>query len=203
VAEIKTRANAAKPDPQAPEAPETAAAEPKAPGRRRITKRKAVEAQLRKHFEAIANHDLEAVADGWREDGVEDLVPTGVLRGRDAIIRNLADLFAAVPDLETTVTRIVVDEKQGAVEWRMKGTFNGAAYQGIEPTAKPVEIRGFELFEIEDGLIASTTAYYDGASFARQVGMLPPQESGAERAMLGAFNAVTKLRRAIDDRRGG
>ena len=39
------------------------------------------------------------------------------------------------------------------------------------------------------------TAYYDGASFARQVGMLPAEGSGAERAMKGAFNAVTKMRR--------
>jgi hypothetical protein len=30
--------------------------------------------------------------------------------------------------------------------------------------------------------------------FARQVGMLPPQDSAGEKAMIGAFNAVTKLR---------
>ena len=41
------------------------------------------------------------------------------------------------------------------------------------------------------------TAYYDGASFARQVGMLPSEGSGAERAMKGAFNAVTKMRRRV------
>jgi len=108
-----------------------------------------------------------------------------------------------VPDLETTVTRLVAGERQAAVEWRMRGSFDGAAYQGIEPTGRPVEIRGFEIFEVEDGLIASCTVYYDGMSFARQVGMLPPQDSGAERAMKSTFNAVTKLRRAIDERRGG
>ena len=130
------------------------------------------------------------------------MVPTGVLRGRDAIVRNLADLFAAVPDLETTVSRVVAGEQQAAVEWRMHGTFNGAAYQDIEPTGRPVEMRGFELFELENGQIASTTVYYDGLSFARQIGMMPPQDSGAERAMKSAFNAVTKVRRAIDERRG-
>jgi hypothetical protein len=40
-------------------------------------------------------------------------------------------------------------------------------------------------------------------TFARQIGMLPPLDSGAERAMKGAFNTVTKVRRAIDERRGG
>jgi steroid delta-isomerase-like uncharacterized protein len=158
---------------------------------------------MRTHFENLANRDLRATAELWREDGVEDMVPTGVLRGRDAIIRNLADLFAAVPDLETTVKRLVAGDQQAVVEWRMSGTFSGVAYQGIEPTGKPVEIRGLELFELDDGKIASTTVYYDGLSFARQIGMMPPLDSGAERAMKGAFNAVTKVRRAIDERRSG
>ena len=196
MAETKTRSNAST-------AKQDEAAAPKAPARRRITKRKAVESHIRNHFEAIANHDLQAVAAGWREDGVEELVPTGVLRGREVIIRNLADMFAAAPDMETTVTNLIAGDKQAAAEWRMQGTFNGAAYQGIEPTGKPIEIRGFELFELEDGLIASTTVYYDGMTFGRQIGMLPPLDSGAERAMKGAFNAVTKVRRAIDERRGG
>jgi steroid delta-isomerase-like uncharacterized protein len=198
VAETETRLDTPNADQAAP-----AAEAAKAPGRRRITKRKAVETQIRTHFEALASHDLQAVAAGWREDGVEELVPTGVLRGRDAIIRNLADTFAAAPDMETTVSRLIASDTQAAVEWRMRGTFNGAAYQGIEPTGKPIEIRGFELFELEDGLIASTTVYYDGMTFARQIGMLPPLDSGAERAMKGAFNTVTKLRRTIDERRKG
>jgi steroid delta-isomerase-like uncharacterized protein len=179
----------------------TRESETKAPTRRRITKRKAVETLVRNHMEALANRDLEAVAAGWHEDGVEELVPTGVLRGRQAIIRNLADTFAAAPDMETTVMRIVSGDKQAAVEWRMEGTFSGVAYQGIEPTGKHIEIRGFELFEIEDGLITSTTVYYDSMAFARQVGMMPPLDSGAERAIKGAFNAVTKLRRTVDERR--
>ena len=49
----------------------------------------------------------------------------------------------------------------------------------------------------------SNTAYYDGASFARQVGMLPPEGSGAERTMKSAFNAVTKVRKAVAERTGG
>jgi steroid delta-isomerase-like uncharacterized protein len=153
--------------------------------------------------DAISRRDLEAYGQHWSEDGVEDMVPVGVLRGRDALVRNLADLFAAVPDLETTLVRLIPGEREAMAEMRMRGTFSGAAFQGIEPTGKQVEIRLCEVFEIEDGKVAASTTYYDGASFARQVGMLPPQDSGAERAMLGAFNAVTKVRRAIDDRRGG
>ena len=46
-------------------------------------------------------------------------------------------------------------------------------------------------------------AYFDGASYARQIGMLPPDGSGADRAMKSAFNTVTKLRRAMAERRSG
>ena len=80
------------------------------------------------------------------------------------------------------------------VEWRMRGTFNGAPFQGIEPTGKQVELRGVDVMRIENDRIAHNTAYYDGMDFARQIGMMPAQDSAGERAMIGAFNAVTKLR---------
>jgi steroid delta-isomerase-like uncharacterized protein len=173
----------------------------KAPGRRRITKRKAVEAHVRSYFEALAAHDFEAAASHFREDGVDDIVPMRVLRGRDEIARYFRDLFAATPDAELTVTRLVAGEREAAVEWRLRGTHSGAPFEGIEPTGKQVEFRGLDLFEVEDGQIVSNTGYFDGADYARQIGMLPAQESGAERAMKNAFNAVTKVRRAIDERR--
>jgi steroid delta-isomerase-like uncharacterized protein len=195
VAETGTRAN-----------DETAATKeterPKTPGRRRITKRKAVEAQARSYFEALAARDPEAIGSHWHEDGVDDIVPLGVKRGREEIERFFHELFAAAPDLETTVTRVVAGEKQAAVEWRIRGTFDGAPFQGIEPTGRPLEMRGLDMLEIEDGKIRSITGYYDGAEYARQIGMLPPHDSGAERAMTSVFNTVTKVRRAVNERRG-
>jgi hypothetical protein len=84
----------------------------------------------------------------------------------------------------------------------MRGTFSGAPYQGIEPNGRDVELRGLDLLEIEKQKITSNTVYFDTGEFARQIGMLPPQDSGAERAMVGAFNAVTKLRKAVNERMG-
>jgi hypothetical protein len=85
----------------------------------------------------------------------------------------------------------------------MRGHFTGAPFLGIDPTGKLIELRGLDLLEIEDGETVSNTAYYDGAAFARQVGMLPPEGSGADRTMKSAFNAVTKVRKALADRTGG
>ncbi len=36
----------------------------------------------------------------------------------------------------------------------------------------------------------------------RQLGLLPPQDSGPEKAIKSAFNAVNKVRRTVNQRRG-
>jgi steroid delta-isomerase-like uncharacterized protein len=182
-------------------APESEAQAEAKPQRRRITRRKAVEEHARSYFDALSRRDPEAMAEHWREDGVADLVPLAVLRGRAEIAGLFRDLFAALPDLETTVTRVVAGERQAAVEWRMTGHFTGTPFQGVEATGKRIELRGIDLIEVEEGKNVTNTAYYDGMSFARQIGLLPPQDSGPERAMKSAFNAATRLRRAVAERR--
>jgi steroid delta-isomerase-like uncharacterized protein len=171
------------------------------PQRKRITRRKAVEEKVRAYFDAMDRRDAAEMASHWREDGVEDVVPVGLMRGRDELRDFFASMFAALPDARTTVTRLIAGEQSCAVEWRIEGTFTGAPYMGLEPTGKHVEIRGCDLIELEDGEIVSLTAYFDGAGFARQIGMLPPDGSGPDRAMKGAFNAMTKVRRALAERR--
>jgi steroid delta-isomerase-like uncharacterized protein len=196
VAETKTGGNSKT------SAADAEAAKPRAPARRRITKRKAVETHIRSYYDALASRDVRGAGGHWSEDGVDDMVPDQVLRGRAAIEAFFRELFAAAPDAQFSLTRLVTGEREAAAEWRLRGTFDGAAFQGIEPTGKPFEIRGVDYFEVEDSKIANNTGYYDGAEYARQIGLLPPRDSGAERAMTSAFNAVTKLRRAVNERRG-
>jgi steroid delta-isomerase-like uncharacterized protein len=187
----------------ASEAVQEAPAKPGAkPQRKRITRRKAVEQSMRDYFEAMDRRDVGAMAEHWRDDGVEDVLPVGVLRGKEELRAFLDATFRAIPDARTSVGRIVAGETSCAVEWRLEGTFDGAPFMDIEATGSHVEVRGFDLFELEDGQIVSNTAYYDGASFARQIGMLPADGSGADRAMKSAFNAVTRVRRAVAERRG-
>jgi steroid delta-isomerase-like uncharacterized protein len=171
------------------------------PQRTRITKRKALENHARSYFDAIARRDVDAMMEHWKEDGVVDLVPIGILRGVDEISAFFSEMFAAFPDSEMTVARVAAGQNEVALEWRMSATFTGGSFQGIEPTGRPVELRGVDIVEIADGKIVSNTAYYDGMGFARGAGLLPAQDSGAERAMRGAVNAATRLRRAVSDGR--
>jgi steroid delta-isomerase-like uncharacterized protein len=185
----------------APGASESATAVETKPRRRRTPRRKIVEAHARSYFDALARRDVRGMAEHWREDGVADFVPFGVLRGRDEIAGFFREMFAALPDLETTVTRLVAGEREAAVEWRMRGTFSGGQFQGIDPTGKSIDLRGLDLLEVEEGKNVSNTAYYDSMTFARQIGMMPPQDSSAERAMKSALNAATRVRRAVAERR--
>lgn len=171
--------------------------------RRRISRRKAVENQVRSYFDALGRRDLRALTEHWSDEGVADIVPLGLLRGHNEIIGLFRELFGALPDLETTLTRVVAGEHEAVVEWRASGHFTGQAFQGVEPTGTRVEWRGIDLIEVADGKNASVTAYYDGMSFARQIGLMPAQGSAPERAMKGAFNAATKLRRAVAARTSG
>jgi steroid delta-isomerase-like uncharacterized protein len=180
---------------------ETEAAEK--PKRGRISRRKAVEQHVRSYVEAIGRRDVEALGAHWSEEGVEDLVPIGILRGREEIKDFFRGVFAAMPDAQTSCLRVVAAETSAAVEWRMTGTFDGEPFQGVDPTGKPIDVRGLDLIEMEDGLIVRNTAYYDNMAYARQVGLMPPMDSGAERAMKSAFNAMTKARRMISERTGG
>ena len=154
-------------------------------------------------FDAVAAHDIDGIVANWSPDGVQDWVAVGIYRGHEGLRELFTQVFAATPDLEMIVERIVADDESAAVQWRSAGTFNGEPFMGIDPTGRRVELRGVDVMQFEDGLIVRNTVYYDGAAFARGVGMLPPQDSGAERAMVTAFNTATKIRQAIRERTGG
>jgi steroid delta-isomerase-like uncharacterized protein len=148
-------------------------------------------------FDAVAKRDADAVAALTTETTVDDFVAIGEVRGPDAIRKFFLDTFAAFPDFSMTADRIVADEEAAVVQWHATGTFSGAPFQGIEPTGKHVELRGVDVMEVANGHVRRNTIYYDGASFARQIGMLPQQGSGADRAIMTGFNAVTKLRKQV------
>lgn len=171
-----------------------------APAPRAPAKRTVVEETARAYFDALTARDADAAIRIWAADGVDDVLPLGIFRGREAISAFLKELFAAVPDMRFTVERITADDKVAAVQWRSAGTFSAATFQGLEPTGRRVDLRGVDCLEVVDGKIVHNTGVFDGAAFARQVGLLPPEDSGADRAIRAGFNTVTKLRRTVAKR---
>jgi steroid delta-isomerase-like uncharacterized protein len=144
-------------------------------------------------FDAVIRKDPDGVVALGAPDYVDDFVAIGEIRGREAVRAFFSELFAAFPDFEMSVDRIVADDTAAAIQWHAAGAFTGGPFQGILPTGR-VQIRGVDVMEIADGLVQHNTIYYDGASFARQIGMLPALGSGPDRTMTSGFNAYTKLR---------
>jgi hypothetical protein len=89
----------------------------------------------------------------------------------------------------------VAADDVATVEWTMRGTFSGGSFQGIRATGKPIEIEGVDVVEVRDGLQYRNSIYYDGATFARQIGMLPPLGSLRDKTLLALFNARSRIRR--------
>ena len=146
-------------------------------------------------FEAIGKKHLDDAFAYLADDAVDDFVAIGRFEGKVAIRRFFDELFVAFPTFEMTVERIVGDDTSAVVQWRATGDFTGGQFQGVEPTGRHVEIRGVDVMEITDGAVRHNTIYYDGAAFARQIGMLPAAGTSMDRAVLSAFNAVTRLRK--------
>lgn len=171
----------------------------KAASNGKSTEAGSAEQVARAYFDALTAQDVDAMAALWHEDGVEDIVPLGVYRGPEGVRSVFTELFAAVPDFAFTVQRVLADDRVAVVEWRASGTFDGGPFNGIEPTGSYLQLRGADWVEVEEGKIARNTGYYDGAAFARGIGMLPAEDSTAERAMIAGFNTLTKLRSTIKE----
>ena len=153
------------------------------------------ESVVRETFAALDGHDLDRFRALLHPDAEDRFLAVGTFAGREAIVAFFKEMFAAVPDARLEIRRVVAADDVATVEWTMRGTFSGGPFQGIRPTGKPVEIDGVDVIDVREGLQYRNSIYYDGATFARQIGMLPPLGSRADRALLGLFNARSGLRR--------
>jgi steroid delta-isomerase-like uncharacterized protein len=175
---------------------EQAASKPRS-GRRFKRSKPEAEQIVRSYFEAIDKRDLDQAVGYWAPGGLEHIAPVGEFHAPDGVREFFSGLQAAIPDSRVEILGIVANETNVAVRWRTTGTFAGAIFQGIEPTGARIELEGLDFFTVENGLIQSNHAYYDGADFARQAGLLPARESAAEQRMTALVNARTRLGRRL------
>jgi glyoxylase-like metal-dependent hydrolase (beta-lactamase superfamily II)/predicted ester cyclase len=172
---------------------EAAASVQAAAPRRRISGNKA-ESVARRYFEAIDQHDLERALELWADGGRENVRGQVDVLAPEGVRAFIGDLLAAVPDLHMEVVSTTTEDERCAVQWRMRGTFAGpGSFGGIAPTGNPIELEGCDLLTVRDGLIHANDAFSDSMTFARQIGMMPAQDSATERRMMGAFNMLTRL----------
>jgi len=161
--------------------------------RKRISGSKA-EAVARRYFAAIDARELEEAVAMWAPGGRENVRGQVDVLAPEGVREFIGDLLAALPDLNMQVLSTTTEGDRCGVQWRMTGTFAGpGSFAGVAPTGSAIELEGFDLLTVRDGLIQSNDAFADSMTFARQIGMMPPQGSSAEQRMARAFNVKTRL----------
>jgi predicted ester cyclase len=148
----------------------------------------------RAYFEAIGAKDLDAATALWKPGALDRLHGIADLVAPDGIRQYFTGLFEAIPDFSFEILEFAASGKHAACRWRLTGTFLGPGrFQGLVPNGKPLSIEGCDMLLIEDGLVVENNAYVNGQQIAEQLGVLPPLESAAGKAMTGAINAKTSL----------
>ena len=147
-----------------------------------------------RYFALVAQCDLDAMVACWKPGGAARLVGQADLDVPEGYRAYFSEVFTAFPDFDLRVVQTVAQGDTVTARWEADATFAGpGAFQGIEPNGVTVRLEGCDVLTVKDGLIVSNDAYFDGSSLVRQLGLLPPAGSTAERRMLSAFNAKTRL----------
>jgi steroid delta-isomerase-like uncharacterized protein len=150
---------------------------------------------VRRAFEALDRQDVATLREFWTEDTVERF-PDRTCRGSDEIAAYFQEAFAAVSDWRMELVSIAQQGEDVFVQWRLTGRHTGPL-QGIEPTGKSIAIDGIDHFVVRDGKVVSNFVVFDQMQYARQMGLLPEQDSAGDKAFKAAFNAKTKVVDAV------
>jgi steroid delta-isomerase-like uncharacterized protein len=150
---------------------------------------------IRWAFDILNSHDAASLGQLYTAETVERF-PDKTCHGGEEIVAYFEDVFAAVPDWNIQIVGLAEQGDDVFVRWHMTGIHSGPLL-GVAPTGKALAIDGIDHFVVRDGKIVSNFVVVDQLQYARQIGMMPPDGSAADRAMKGAFNAGTKLARRL------
>lgn len=147
---------------------------------------------IRWAFDVLNTRDVTPLKERWTDATVERF-PAETCVGADAISAYFEAAFAALPDFHIEIVGLAEQGDDVFVHWHITGTHSGAPWQGIAPTGKALALDGIDHFVVRDGKVESNFVVFDQLQFARQIGMMPPDGSAADRGMKAAFNAKTRL----------
>lgn len=108
----------------------------------------------RREPDEIAGH----VSDGFVNEHTSAL--GGGCVGRDEYRRRLPGFLQTFDGLRYDVLRLIADGNSVAAEYRLRATVDG----------HDIDLRGVMTFDVDAGLIARRTDYWDSLTFLRQTG---------------------------------
>jgi predicted ester cyclase len=162
------------------------------------------ETVARAYFDAVAKRDVQAMVACWEHGSLDVLHGIAELTVPADLEAWFGALFAAFPDFTFEVLDVLTTGEKAAVRWRATGSFNGSAkFEGLSPNGKPVDIEGCDVLTVRAGKVVHNDAYTNSVELLRQLGALPPEGSGQEKAMTALLNAKTAATDWLASRRAG
>jgi steroid delta-isomerase-like uncharacterized protein len=120
-------------------------------------------------------------------------------RGVPQVQEFMRTSFRAFPDLRFSEPDPPAMAASGDLvmwAWHMDGTHRGViAPPGFAPTGRAMSVDGVDQWIMRDGQIACYRAFYDMNDLARQLGIVPPPGSRAERGMVALQRLQARLAR--------
>ncbi|SDG85486.1 Predicted ester cyclase [Microbacterium pygmaeum] len=121
------------------------------------------------YLDACNRHDLDAIRSFLSPSVRRAHLPSG----SDAWIDDLAELFTAFPDWRWRRVQLIAEEDRLAVHLRAGGT-HAAAFRGIAPTRRHVNVAEFAMYRVMDRRIAEYSGTGDHIELLAQLhGGLP------------------------------
>jgi steroid delta-isomerase-like uncharacterized protein len=136
--------------------------------------REAIVREIEAHLRAESSQDLDALLAGMTEDCYNFVAcdPSPMYQGPEAVARRYKGLWAALPDLDVRLRRVVAIEGASVVtEHRLSGTHLGPLF-GVEATGRRLEVDTCVVWEFVGERVRGETVYFDLATMLRQAGAL-------------------------------
>jgi steroid delta-isomerase-like uncharacterized protein len=138
---------------------------------------------------ALLTDDVQVRDDSWPRP----------MHGQAEVREFLDALWRAIPDMTFELLEgpyVIPGEPRASFHWRGSGTFTGPMEPpGFAPTRRRWEVDGVDCQEYRADRISRLRVVCDMMSVARQLGVMPPTGSRAERAMAAVQRGVMRLRR--------
>jgi steroid delta-isomerase-like uncharacterized protein len=147
-----------------------------------------VEEWARRYLDAWNAHDGQAVAAMCTDDVVwYDAALPAPAHGRDEVRAFIDATARSFPDFrveEIDPPYVSQVEPIALGRYRMTGTMRGPwEAMGLAATGRRMDVLGVDEWTFRGELLSHYRTYYDSFDMARQLGVLPPAGSAAERAM--------------------
>jgi predicted ester cyclase len=138
-------------------------------------------AMIRRFYEEGANARNSAVITelvapefvGYYPDIAQGL--GGTSRGPQALIQDLNNIAAMIPDFHTTIEDMVGENDKVGIRGSTRGTHTGEI-PGVRPTGRRVSFSWCAVYRFANGKIVERWLNDDALSTFEQLGLIPPQQ---------------------------